>query len=228
MATILKSHEPLPTASPEFSGVAGFNLDDFADAGRKQLLAVEAEAARMLNGARSEIERLRKQAIEDGRVEGLEKGMREADQKFKQELAAEVAKRMPILEATLAKWCEIERNYLDEFRDTLMNSILAATERVVLCRLETEPEVLLRWCQSALDAAKSARRLVIAVHPETLVAHGEAIEQLLSQPGLPEDCRIEPDEGIEPAGVVVRTEGGAVSLTLSEQLQRLDEMLRGG
>jgi flagellar biosynthesis/type III secretory pathway protein FliH len=109
----------------------------------------------------------------------------------------------------------------------LIATVIAATERVVLSKLDTEPAVLDRWAAAAIDACNSAKRYVVLVHPETLASHGEALEQLLSKPGMPEDSRIEPDESIEPAGVVVRTDGGAVALTLSDQLQRLDEMLRG-
>jgi len=227
MATILKSNAPLPSASAEFTGVAGFNLDDLAAVGARQLRAVETEAERILAAAREESQAIRQQAAEQGRAEGIQQGMRDAEQRIAQQSQAEVAKRIPLLEATLQQCCNLQRDYLESFRETLIATVIAATERVVLRKLETEPEVLQRWAEAAIAACNSAKRIVVLVHPETLASHGEALEQLLAKPGLPEDSRIEPDESIEPAGVVVRTEGGSVTLTLSEQLQRLDEMLRG-
>ncbi|WP_164102880.1 FliH/SctL family protein [Candidatus Laterigemmans baculatus] len=205
--------------------MANFNLDDFAAAGARHLRAAEAEAARLLEVARTEAEAIKKRAHAEGRAAGLAAGAKEADAKVAAAVKREVATRMPVLEQTAQQIGTLEESFLEEFRATLVATALAAAERVVRARLESEPAVVVRWAAEAVQAAKTARRLVIAVHPETLAAHGEALEQLLSSPGLPEDSRIEPDESVEPAGVVVRRDGGTVDLQLNEQLTRLAELL---
>lgn len=226
MATVLKSSNPPADSRGGFSGVSEFNFDDFAAAGIRHLKAAETEAARILQAARTEAEEIRQSARADGLAEGLAATAQESDARVAAGVSREVAKRMPILEKTAKQLGEAEDVFLEEFRETLIATSLAAAERLVRGRLEREPELMTRWAAEALQAAKTARRLVVAVHPETLVAHGEALEQLLSTPGLPEEIRIEPDESVEPAGVVVRREGGSVDLQLREQLARLDELLR--
>lgn len=203
-----------------------FNFDDFAAAGVRRLKAAETEAARILEAARIEAAQIKQKAKAEGLAEGLAATAKESDARVAAGVTREVAKRMPVLEETAKQIGAAEQDYLDEFRETLIATSLAAAERIVRGRLEREPELLTRWAAEALQAAKTARRLVVAVHPETLVAHGEALEQLLTAPGLPEETRIEPDESVEPAGVVVRREGGTVDLQLKQQLARLDELLR--
>lgn len=226
MATVLKSSNPSVASPGGFAGVTEFNFDDFAAAGVRHLKSAEAEAARILEAARAEAAEVRQQAHAEGLAEGLAATAKESEARIATGVSREVGKRMPILEATARHLGEAEQVFLEEFRETLIATSLAAAERIVRGRLEREPELLTRWAAEALQAAKTARRLVVAVHPETLVAHGEALEQLLSAPGLPEETRIEPDESVEPAGVVVRREGGTVDLQLKQQLDRLDELLR--
>lgn len=230
MASILKPHQSAPKVVERASGmegVAGFNLDDFAEAGVRHLKAVENEAARILADARQEAAKIKQQAQQDGFQQGLKDAEKEAANRVKAGVDQEVAVQLPMLESVVQQLSDTEQKFLESFQECLLGTVLAATERVVLARLEKEPEVLTRWAESAINAAKTARKLVVAVHPETLVSHGEKLEMLLAAPGLPEDVRIEPDESVEPAGVVVRCEGGIVEMTLSNQLERLDEMLHG-
>lgn len=229
MASILKPHQSAARdqeRAVRVEGVSGFNLDDFAEAGVKHLKAVEKEAARILEDARKEAESIRKKAHEEGLASGLNAAEKEAEQRVKAGVDREIATQMPLLESAVQQISDIESEFIESFRQCLLGTALAAAERLVVSRLETEPELLERWAEVAIGSVKTARKLVLAVHPETLVSHGERFEALLASPGLPEDSRLEPDETVEPAGVVVRCEGGAVEMTLSHQLERLDEMLR--
>ena len=231
MASILKPHQSAPKVverATGMEGVAGFNLDDFAEAGVRHLKGVEKEAARILAEARASAEQIKQTAQQEGFSKGLKDAEAEAERRVQAGVQREVAAKLPMLESVVQQISDLEQQYLAEFQEALLGTVLAATERMVLARLESEPATLKRWAELAIGVAKTARKLVVAVHPETLVVHGEDLESLLSAPGLPEDVRIEPDEAVEPAGIVVRCEGGAVEMTLSKQLERLDEMLRGG
>ena len=209
------------------TGLAGFNLDDFAQAGIRHLKSVEAESERLLDNAKRQAQSMRETAKQEGRVEGYQAGLEDAEAEIRKRVEQQVAERLPALESLLQQISQIQDQYLADFRDTLITTVISATERIVLHRLENEPELLARWAESALSAARTAQRITIAVHPETLVDHGEVLERLLSAPGMPEDSRIEPDESIEPAGIVVRGDEGVVDMTLSRQLERLDQLLRG-
>ena len=230
MASILKPDQATreeANKSSGFVGVAGFNLDDFAEAGVRHLRSVEGEAGRILEKAHQEAVRIKEEARREGLAQGLAAAELEAAGKVRAAADKQVAEHIPLLESVVQQISDLEGEYLNSFRECLLGTTLAATERIVLARLDREPELLGRWAEAALAAAKTSRKLIIALHPETLVEHGERLEMLLASPGMPEETRIEPDETIEPAGIVVRCEGGAVEMTLSRQLERLDEMLRG-
>jgi flagellar biosynthesis/type III secretory pathway protein FliH len=230
MASILKPNQsPADQGRQEsgFASAAGFNLDDFAAAGVRHLKAAEAEAQRVLEDARREAEVIKANASKQGLEQGLQQAQLEADARVKEAVDQELSRHVPLLESIVQQISDLETSYLDSFRENLLGTALAAAERLTLARLDREPELLTRWAEKAIGLAKSARRLTVAIHPETLAEHGTHLEALLAAPGMPEDTRIEPDETVEPAGVVVRCDGGSVDMTLSSQLERLDEMLRG-
>ncbi len=103
--------------------------------------------------------------------------------------------------------------------------VIDISQKIIRGKLEREPEILLRWTSDALSYARSAQKLTVAVHPETLAELGQDIESLLRTPGLPEDSMLVPDESIEPWGVIVRQHGGQIDASLSTQLDSLQAML---
>ena len=74
-------------------------------------------------------------------------------------------------------------------------------------------------------ALLAAVTLAVAVHPETLAQLGPEFDKLLASPDLPEQTHVEPDESVDPAGVVVRQRGGSIDAGLRAQLDRLQELL---
>ena len=228
MATILKSDQPSkPQPSGGTAGLVGFNLEDLAAVGLRRLEEVQQRAAAIIADAEAEAVRIRQQAHADGLAEGLAKAEQDVEKRIKDEVQQELREQLPLYDKLLEGLCAQQSDFLQQFSDVLVSTTLATAERIVVGRLEREAEILLRWAEQALDAAKTSRQLIVAVHPETLATLGEELAMLLNRPGLPEDIRLEPDESVEPTGVVVRTEGGEVDMTLSQQLARLDELIRG-
>ena len=107
------------------------------------------------------------------------------------------------------------------------NSSLADSNKAlsVVIPAHNRRDLLVRWAEEALRSTRSAQRLVVAVHPETLAELGGALDQLLSQSDLPEQTHIEPDESVDRNDVVVRQLGGEINAGLTAQLRRLEEML---
>jgi len=75
-------------------------------------------------------------------------------------------------------------------------------------------------------STRSAQRLSVAVHPETLVDLGEKLDQLLASPDLPEATQVVPDASLGRSDVVVRQTGGEIHAGLDAQLERLAELLK--
>ncbi|EMI57399.1 FliH/SctL family protein [Rhodopirellula sallentina] len=94
-------------------------------------------------------------------------------------------------------------------------------------REDAEPaeHLLVRWAREALHSTRSASRLTLAVHPDTLAQLGKALDELLAHPDLPEQSVVIPDESLKVGDVVVRQDGGEISAGIDAQLDRLREEL---
>ncbi len=206
MATVVKANRD--TVQPAVSGLVGFNLDDFAASGRQHLEAARREADSILEAAHREAAVIKQAAQEAGYAAGREQAEVDVEQQLNQRVRREVEQRLPAMQQTVEALAQQEAEWLAEFAETLTAVSVAMAEKVIRGRLQHEPTIVLQWAEEALHHIRSARQLVVAVHPETLVELGEELEKLLRGADLPETSRLEPDESVERAGVVVRQEGG--------------------
>lgn len=226
MASVLKSASTVSSAEPaSHPGLAGFNFEDLSQQARRQLQQCQDEIARLRADAEAEIEALRAKAHAEGLAAGRAEAARDAEQKFQAAVEARIAEHGAAMQSMLQQIAVQHQQWMQQYRETLVALVMAVSEKVVRGRLDREPEIILRWANEALLAARTAERLWIAVHPETLAQLGPALDELLNQPGLPEDTSIIPDESVELGSVVVRQLGGEVAVTLQGQLQRLQELL---
>lgn len=226
MASVLKSQRNDVRGVPNApAGLAGFNFEDLSERAKVQLEAWDQEWVRLRQQAIREADSIREAA----RAEGLRLGRQEAAEEAAESLRQQVESRLSgVLSASdelLSQIAALHQNWLDQYAETLIGTAVAIAERVVRQRLHDEPEILVRWAEDALWAARSAARLTVAVHPETLAELGPQLDELLARPGLPEEVTIIPDEGMPREGVCVRQVGGEVVATLRGQLERLSEVL---
>jgi len=226
MASVLKPNvAPVLPASASPSGLAGFNLEDLSQQARRQLDASRQEAERMLEAAKAEIVTLRKQAYDEGLLAGRLAAESEAEEKLRRGIDARIGEHDAAVRSMVQQIAAVHEQWLRSYADSFVSAVIAVSERVIRARLDREPEVIARWAAESLAAARSANRLTVAVHPETLAELGHALDELLRHPGLPDDTSVIPDESVPKAGVVVRQVGGEVSATLETQLERLREAL---
>lgn len=224
VAAILKNQPTDAAVGP--SGLTGLNLDDFT-ATTKQLLArANEQAAEIIRNANQEAQAIRQQASQEGRQEGLTAGREELEGQIQKRINVAVRERLTVLETAAANMRTAQADWLESLRETISALAVAIAEKVILHRLAKEPEIVTRWTEQALEHVRAAETLVVAVHPETLVKVAQPLEALLQAAGVSEDSRIEPDETLEPFGVVLRQPGGSVDARLSSQLSLLAEMLQ--
>ncbi len=226
MATILKPHAQhvlQQDSSPR--GLAGFNLDDITQQTHRKLEEFRAEVATMMQQANAEAEQVRQQAKAQGLEEGRAQAAQEADQRLQAELQKRVGDQASTVRMMVQQIAEQHNQWMHQYSQTLVQLVVDVAERIVRRKLEHEPQILLRWTEDALSSARSAQRLTVAVHPETLAELGQDLETLLRTPGFPEDSTLIPDESVERWGVVVRQLGGQIDAGLTTQLNALKDLL---
>lgn len=207
------------------SGLAGFNLDDLSRQAHQRLNDCRDEVARMLEQARSEAEQLRATARAEGLVAGREQAAKEAEQKLQAAIQQRMGEHANIVKAMVNQIAEQHNDWLRGYAETLVSLVVEVSERVIRRKLEQEPAILTRWASDGLAAARSAQRITVAVHPETLAELGADLEQLLRTPGLPEESTLVPDESVARTGIIIRQLGGEVDAGLTAQLATLRQLL---
>lgn len=227
MAAILKPHAATVVhGSAEPSGLAGFNFEDLSQQAKGQIEGWRQEIIHLREQAIREAAEIRKQAHDEGLLSGRAEAALEAELRINQGLDARMNQQGAVSEALIRQLSEIHEQWMERYAETLVETAVAIAQRVIRRRLEREPEIIADWVTEALWVSRSANRLVVVVHPETLAEMGPSLEALLSQPGLPEDTTLLADESVSRLGVVVRQQGGEVVATLDSQLARLAEVMK--
>lgn len=227
MAAILKPHAAAVVhggAAP--SGLAGFNFEDLSQQAKGQLEGWRQEIVRLREQAIREAHDIRQHAHNEGLHAGRAEAAMESEVRLNQEIDARMSQQGAVSEAMVRQLGEIHEQWMNQYAETLIETAVGIARRIIRRRLEREPEIVADWVAEALWASRSASRLVVAVHPETLAEMGPSLEELLSQPGLPEDTTLVSDESVAREGVVIRQHGGEVVATLEAQLARLAEVLK--
>jgi type III secretion protein L len=88
--------------------------------------------------------------------------------------------------------------------------------------LERDPEVLAEICATAIEAARSAKAMILRVHPEDGRLLREKRPRLMELIGRAVDLSIRDDSDMERGGCVIQTEFG----TIDGQIRTQFEMLR--
>ena len=227
MAHVLKSKTQgeRPATVNEVSGLAGFNLSDLANEGKMRLDECRKQVQAMIAQAQEEAQCLREEARQAGYDEGTAQANVDAERRIAEQAETRAREGLQRLQQAVEQLHAIHEAWMNQYAESLSRVALAAAERVIMHRLDQDRDLLVRWAEEALRSTRSAQRLIVAVHPETLAELGGALDQLLSQSDLPEQTHIEPDESVDRNDVVVRQLGGEINAGLTAQLRRLEEML---
>ncbi|QDT02742.1 flagellar assembly protein H [Rubripirellula lacrimiformis] len=227
MANVLKSTSvPERTkAAHDISGLAGFNLSDLADEGRSRLDQCRTQVRKMLDDAKVEAEKLRLEAEERGYQEGLKRADADIEKRVQKESEARAKESLSLINQAVQKMHLTYDGWMNRYSQSLQSISLAVAERIVRRKLVDEPEILVQWAEEALTSTRTATKLTLAVHPETLAQLGDSLDQMLASPSLPEQTHVEPDESLARDSVAVRQLGGEIQAGLDAQLSRLQELL---
>ena len=227
MAIVLKSEQATDTtpAARNVTGLAGFNLSDLADEGRHRLEQCREQIRSLLAEAEQQATQIREDAQRQGYQAGLEQAAVDADRKRAEEAERLAEDQLRLIRQAVIQMHETYQSWMEEYAASLKSIAIAAAERVVGRQLEQDSSLLAQWTDDALQQARSATQLTVAVHPETLAQLGQSLDELLAGPGMPEQTQVVPDETVAKQGVVVRQPGGEIDAGLKAQLKRLEETL---
>ncbi len=163
----------------------------------------KAEAERILEAARHEAERLRTQAVAEGRERGL----------------AAVTELLTAARATSA------RNQKSGQQDLRLLAVRIA-ERILERELQLSPDTVVDIAAAALSQAGSPHDVLLRIHPDDLKALERGRPRLLQRCAQAEVVHLRADAAVARGGCIVETELGTVDARLPLQLDAIERALR--
>lgn len=163
----------------------------------------KAEAERILETARHDAERLRTQAIAEGRERGL----------------AAVTELLTAARAASA------RSQKSGEQDLRLLAVRIA-ERILERELQLSPETVVDIAAAALSQAGAPHDVLLRIHPDDLKALERGRPRLLQRCAHAEVVHLRADASVTRGGCIVETELGTVDARLPLQLDAIERALR--
>jgi type III secretion system HrpE/YscL family protein len=202
MGKVIKGDGAAERPTGARGGVVSAELFDAHQAAQALLEEARREREQLLQAAQAQREAVLAEAREQGRQEGLAQ-------------VAEQLVRAKLQAAALVQQSEPDAVAL----------ALRIAERVLGRDVEREPALLVDLCATALEQLRSARAVVLRVHPSALPVLRERKPELLGRLARGVDVTLKEDPGVQPLGCVLQTEFGTVDAQLSTQLEMLERVL---
>lgn len=200
------AQEPVPERSaaprPARAGVMNAEIFEARQSAQGILEEAQREKERILAEAQREREDVLAKAREQGRQEGLAQ-------------ATELLLRAKMQAGEMLAGQE---------KDVIALACRIA-EKIIGRDIERQPELLVDMCASAIEQLRSARAMVLRVHPKTAQVLRARKPELIELIGRAVDLAIREDADVAPVGCIVQTEFGTVDAQLPTQFEMLQNVL---
>lgn len=191
-----------PVARPARAGVMNADVFDARQSAQGIIEEAHKEKERILAEAQREREDVLAKAREQGRQEGLAQ-------------ATEV-----LLRAKMQAGEMLASNEKD-----VISLACKIAEKIIGRDIERQPELVLDMCATAIEQIRSARAMVLRVHPKTAQVLRSRKPELMELIGRAVDLAIREDPDVASVGCIVQTEFGTVDAQLPTQFEMLQNVL---
>jgi flagellar biosynthesis/type III secretory pathway protein FliH len=210
------------------------DLGDLRREADRMRARAQREAARIVEEARVERERLiagaREEGFEAGREAGHAEGFEAGRTAGEAEARAEASERLDSIASSLTAAldridAEHERT-TREARHDVLELAIAMGERVARRAIEVDPTAAARQVEAALEIVLRATDLIVRVHPDDLTLVETAMPSLARRLGQSARVRVEAEASLTRGSAVVCSEHGEIDATVEGQIARLVECIR--
>lgn len=191
-----------PVPRPARAGVMNAEIFEARQSAQNILEEANKEKERILAEAQREREEVLAKAREQGRQEGLAQ-------------STEV-----LLRAKMQAGEMLASNEKD-----IIALACKIAEKIIGRDIERQPELLIDMCATAIEQIRSARSMILRVHPKTAQVLRSRKPELMELIGRAVDLAIREDPEVAPVGCIVQTEFGTVDAQLPTQFEMLQNVL---
>jgi flagellar biosynthesis/type III secretory pathway protein FliH len=191
-----------PAPRPTRAGVMNAEIFEARQSAQGIIEEANREKERILAEAQREREEVLAKAREQGRQEGLAQ----------------------CSEALLRAKMQAGQMLANNEKDVIILACKIA-EKIIGRDIERQPELLIDMCATAIEQIRSARSMVLRVHPKTAQVLRSRKPELMELIGRAVDLAIREDPDVSSVGCIVQTEFGTVDAQLPTQFEMLQNVL---
>lgn len=138
----------------------------------------------------------------------------------------ERAERMRrLVQAMLSGVAQQRRELLAELQPYVVRIAVEVARRIVRRELTTDPGLVTRTAEAALEQMMSASQITVRVHPLDAQVLRGTLREIVSAPDQAEAIEIVPDGSVESGGCVVESDRGTVDARLRTQFEEMQARL---
>jgi len=167
--------------------------------------------------AADEVERIRKEAYEEGYKAGHEEGFSSG----KPEVERLVEQIHAIIDRTLEKRNEI----IEQSETQLINLVLLIAKKVVKVISENQKNVVINNVIQALRKLKSRGEVLIKVNLDDVELTTEHVKDFMRMVDNVQSVTVVEDSTVDKGGCVIETDFGEIDARISSQLQEIEEKI---
>jgi flagellar assembly protein FliH len=213
------------TVSSSLQPIA-FNLHDVEEAAKTQLDDVRKKAQQLIEQAKMDADRIRKDAADQARREALADMEAKFQQRSKELAEKQTAEATQSLKSVLKELQGATDQWLGQWRDETLTLALAIAGKIIRSRVDKEADIVLGWLTDSTAAWSGARRIEVRLSAKQFEELAPRVGDLLKPFANQATCDVIEDPKIEPGGCVVKTDLGLMDWQISSQLSSLEEQLR--
>jgi flagellar assembly protein FliH len=221
MATIIRKDGTRQPASNRAAQPVAFSFSDMRGQADDYLETVRSEAAKIVQQAHRDAEKIRRDAELAGR--------KAAEAAVEKLLDEKVAKRMstliPALEELAKQINDAKGQLQSHWERSALEVSAAMAQRVIRRELTSEPQIALDIIAETLRLAAGSYELTLHISPEDHKNLGPQVERLAATLAKLSPNQIVADDSISPGGCRVVTKFGEVDQQIESQLRRIVEDL---
>jgi type III secretion protein L len=211
---------PLPGNSSELEAIASSRLPIRSSVVTGKEFEAHSKAKNIVEEAQQKAQNIIEEAQQQAQ-ELLDEAERQRELFFQGVREEASAEGMAQAAAELAKAKMQAGSILAEATPELIELACRISEKIIGRDLEREPSLLLEICANAIENLRTAKAMLLRVHPKDAKLLRERRPELVELIGRSVDIAIRDDAEVQPGGCIVQTEFGVIDAQLETQFKTL-------